>query len=344
MASPDRAASMRSMRICDVTGVRMSLRQPKLKPVIFVSHTGNDEFIQLLRMYLGDCDVVVSDWRDQAGLLIAKKVREDISRADLVVIVLTEPALRSAWVQQEIGFALGQEKKVVPVLEHLDTSTSDTLPALLVGVEWERYVKTAIPESALRTAMRVSQMLQEDLVRVFRTDWEYRQWWVTMDERLYATENLYWATPHDTWAWLMAHTDQVPTDLKYRVLIRGDLEFDRTTVSSHYSEEEVVFGVRELSGIEETCVIGSLVVHTLWEPDFQEMLDHFLQTAPSGEQLIRWYSDFAHRDTRIEVRVSLDASRAASHRRRLDVLFEKYSRDRASHPIHFTPSSSALRP
>ena len=212
---------------------------------------------------------------------------------------------------------------MIPVLDP-DTPAGPTLPALLVGIEWEQYTKTAIQESALRTAVRVGQLLQEDLVRIFRTDWDHRQWWLTVDERAYATDTLYWATPHDTWSWLTAHSDQVPTDLAYHVLIRGDLAFDRTTVSSHYGPDDVVIGVRELSGIEETCVIGNLVVQTLWEPDFQDRLETFLETGPLGKDLIQWYGDFSRQDTRIEVRMSLDANRAASYRRRLDALFKKY--------------------
>jgi hypothetical protein len=86
-------------------------RHPKLKPVVFVSHSGNDEFVQALRSYLDDCDLLISDWQDKAGLSVADKVREDITRADLVVVVLTAPALESPWVQQEIGFAIGREKR-----------------------------------------------------------------------------------------------------------------------------------------------------------------------------------------------------------------------------------------
>jgi len=67
---------------------------------------------------------------------------------------------------------------VIPVLDP-DTPAGPTLPALLVGIEWEQYTKTAIQESALRTAVRVGQLLQEDLVRIFRTDWDHRQWWLT---------------------------------------------------------------------------------------------------------------------------------------------------------------------
>jgi hypothetical protein len=39
----------------------------KTKPVVFVSHSGELEFIQALRTYLLNCETVISDWRDESG-------------------------------------------------------------------------------------------------------------------------------------------------------------------------------------------------------------------------------------------------------------------------------------
>ena len=240
-----------------------------------------------------------------------------------MIVLLTEPALRSQWVHQEIGFAVGRARKVVPVLDP-DTPFGKELPALLAGTEWERYSKTAISESALRTAARVSQLLQEDPVKVFRSDWEYRQWWLTVDPRDYTVDTCYWATPHDTWSWLMAHADEEQRDVVYKTLIRGDLTFDQRTADSYYDPQEVVRGVHELSAIEEVAVFGSLTVEVFWEPGFQAAMDDFLGLSPSGEQLIAWFNEIAHKPTRIEVRMSMDPERAASHRRRLDALFRMH--------------------
>jgi len=301
----------------------------KTRPVVFVSHRGDAVFIQALRTYLSNCDVVVSDWRDRSGDSVAEKVREDISNADLVIILLTESAFQSHWVQQEIGFALGRGRKVIPVFDP-EASFGKQLPAFLAGTEWERYSKTAPAESALRTAVRASQLLQEDLVKVFRTYWDYRQWWATVDPRDYTADRCYWATPHDTWSWLMAHSEEEQREVPYKTLIRGDLDFDLRTVKAYYETDEAVCGVHELSAIQEVVVFGNLSFEIFWEPDFWSIVDDFLRGQPSGEELISWHSDFSHRPTRIEVRMNMDSDRAAGHRRRLDVLFKRHTGPPAS--------------
>ncbi len=96
-------------------------------------------------------------------------------------------------------------------------------------------------------------------------------------------------------------------------------------METYYNEDdEVVYGVRELSAIEEVAVIGNLTVETLWEPDFWEEVDTFLQKAPAGHEVLAWFNRFSDKPTRIEVRLSMDRSRAASHRHRLDSLYRRY--------------------
>ena len=295
----------------------------KTKPVVFVSHSGCNDYLNALCRYLPECEVVISDWRDKAGTQLAQEVREDIVRSDLVVVVLTDRAVASAWVNQEIGFAIGSGKRILPVL------CGAQLPALLMGIAWEAYEPSSVEASALRAALRIARLLQEDVTRVFGTYHDYREWWTTVDERMFTKDKCYWATPHDTWVWIMAHVEQ-EHDSPWRTLIRGGLDFDRLTLQTHYEGEEAVCGVELLSAFEEVAVLGALSVETLWEPAACRELDIFLRSKPGIDELFRWYRDASHRPTTIEVRLVLDESRAARHRHRLDWLFEQYSNPKAS--------------
>ncbi len=53
----------------------------------------------------------------QPGRSIAEKVKDAIASADALVVLLTRNGRRSAYVQQEIGFAEAKGKLVVPLVE-----------------------------------------------------------------------------------------------------------------------------------------------------------------------------------------------------------------------------------
>jgi hypothetical protein len=302
---------------------RMSYRT-KNKPVVFVAHSGCEEYLHALNRYLPEYEITVSDWGDKSGTNLAQKITSDITRADLVAVLLTVAACTSAWVNQEIGFALGLGKKVLPILEG---GESTKLPGLLGAAEWEVYEPTSLEASAMRAALRISKWLQEDLTRVFNRYHDYSEWWITVDERSFTDERCYWATPHDTWSWIMAHLN-IACDLEYRTLIRGDYEFDQSTLHTHYDPGEAVCGVAALSAFEEIAVFGALSVEVAWEPSFCAETDKFLREMPSVEALFRWYQDVSRRSTCIEVRMALDERRAARHRQRLDSLFDQHRKGR----------------
>jgi hypothetical protein len=71
----------------------------KKLPTLFVSHSGNSEFVQALRDDLPHFDFLVSDWKDNAGEIVAAKVQNDVAKADVVIVVLAGTAIHSSWVQ-----------------------------------------------------------------------------------------------------------------------------------------------------------------------------------------------------------------------------------------------------
>jgi nucleoside 2-deoxyribosyltransferase len=53
----------------------------------------------------------------QAGVQLSAKLKEHIEESDVLLAVLTARGTDSAWVHEEIGYALGKGKKVLPFVE-----------------------------------------------------------------------------------------------------------------------------------------------------------------------------------------------------------------------------------
>lgn len=62
-------------------------------------------------------ELYLAERSPQPGARVSDKVRRNIARADLVLALLTRRGVASAWVNQEIGLAVNQNKRIVPILE-----------------------------------------------------------------------------------------------------------------------------------------------------------------------------------------------------------------------------------
>jgi hypothetical protein len=294
----------------------------RTKPVIFLSHSGGTEFIDALTRSLPDCELLISDFRDQSGGILASKVQCDIRRADLLVLLFTENAVLSPWVHQEVGFACALEKKIIPVADV-------QLPAMLQGLEWEPYDPQRVEVVAMRTAMRIGALMREEFTRVFDTLLSYHQWWAMMNEGRFTDEPCIATSPHDIWPWLMPQ-ERLKRRVVYRHLIRGDFDFDRRTVALHSANgEEAVCAVGELADFEEVTVCGSVVVDTLLEHRFATDVDSFLRVSRTPEELVNWHAQASRRRTRIDVRVAYDERRSAALRERFEHLFALHDKPRS---------------
>jgi hypothetical protein len=87
---------------------------------VFLSHSTVDEELSqkvkaaieatgTARVYLAELDI-------QVGAVLADKLMAEVRRSDAVVLLFTKHAARSAFVHQEIGFAL-RDKPVLPLVE-----------------------------------------------------------------------------------------------------------------------------------------------------------------------------------------------------------------------------------
>lgn len=103
---------------------------------VFVSHSSKDRaWVELIRDETQgfDVDVYLHEYDAQPGGRLSDKLQAAIRRCDALVVLFTKNATSSTYVQQEIGYALGQKKVVVPLLEK---GVADRELAMLIGNEW----------------------------------------------------------------------------------------------------------------------------------------------------------------------------------------------------------------
>ena len=83
---------------------------------IFISYSEKDRGISHLLAYIleKDRNEVRMDKRIEPGERFDETIQYMITESDAVLLILTENAIKSAWVNQEIGFATALKKHIVP--------------------------------------------------------------------------------------------------------------------------------------------------------------------------------------------------------------------------------------
>jgi hypothetical protein len=85
-----------------------------------MSHSGADRlWVEWLAEQAGQIGIQVYlfEHDPQPGTYISEKIKQSISAADAVVVLMTSNSVQSAYVQQEIGFAEAQRKLIVPLVQ-----------------------------------------------------------------------------------------------------------------------------------------------------------------------------------------------------------------------------------
>lgn len=87
---------------------------------VFISHSVSDtglvyELDNILR--LNRIQTYVSEWDIQPGSHLPDKVAHAIDQCDCILALMTVDGARSAFVQQEIGYAKKAGKQIIPVVE-----------------------------------------------------------------------------------------------------------------------------------------------------------------------------------------------------------------------------------
>lgn len=100
-----------------------SARRTKYEYVVFLSHATHDKWIA--RVLCEKIEAVgVTTFRDdrdiEGGNAIPIAIRQAIRDADEVVVLLTPESIQRQWVLIEIAMASMAEKRIIPLLNHVD--------------------------------------------------------------------------------------------------------------------------------------------------------------------------------------------------------------------------------
>ena len=103
---------------------------------IFFSHGSTDyPFGELFKNQLEQMDsrVYLYEHDQQPGQDVVSKIQKRIEDSDITFVLLTKQSQSSSWVHQEIGYAEGINKPVIPFVE---SGTDPNTLAMLAGKEY----------------------------------------------------------------------------------------------------------------------------------------------------------------------------------------------------------------
>jgi hypothetical protein len=134
---------------------------------IFLSHATKDaDLVGRVARSIRNLGVKVflAEEDDRAGANVHKRIAAEIRASEIIVVLLTTESTKSAYVQQEIGYAKRDGKLILPLVT---SAAAQTDLAMLSGIEYI-LVESSQPDEALeRVAKRVKGIQQkraDDLV------------------------------------------------------------------------------------------------------------------------------------------------------------------------------------
>jgi hypothetical protein len=88
---------------------------------IFISYSNNDkDKVDLIIAELKDHQtlkaLVIANNREP-GTLLAEKVKNGIKNSKIIIPIITEKSISEQWINQEIGYATGLNKKIMPIIQ-----------------------------------------------------------------------------------------------------------------------------------------------------------------------------------------------------------------------------------
>ena len=107
---------------------------------VFISHcTADSVRVEQLRALFSAAGIqaYVCSNDVQPGRQLSEKLQREIQSSNAVLVIYTSAASSSAYVQQEIGFALRCKKLVVPFVDEASADNVDL--AMLAGIEQVRF-------------------------------------------------------------------------------------------------------------------------------------------------------------------------------------------------------------
>jgi hypothetical protein len=119
---------------------------------VFVSHASKDrEWVEWMTQQAGsNIEIYLAEHDLQLGKDLAIKIQSQISKSHAVIVFLTDATGTSAFVHQEVGWAMKANKLVIPVVQ--DGIGEDQL-GMLKGVEYLIF-DYSHPEAGQRSLMQ----------------------------------------------------------------------------------------------------------------------------------------------------------------------------------------------
>lgn len=127
---------------------------------IFLSHSSGDrEWVKWIASNADNIgiEVYLYEHDPQPGTLIADKIKQAIQNSDALIVLLTLNSQFSPYVQQEIGFAEANRKRIIPLVQ---PGIKNQSLAMLEGREHIRF-DLYDPQNALSTLLRHLQQLKK---------------------------------------------------------------------------------------------------------------------------------------------------------------------------------------
>ncbi|MGI0102769.1 MAG: toll/interleukin-1 receptor domain-containing protein [Nitrosotalea sp.] len=108
---------------------------------VFVSHSFNEDdqkLASILKNKLKEYDVraYLAEKEKRYGYIISNKIREELLKCFCVVVILTKNSTISASVNQELGYAMGINKEIIPLVKD---EVKDVVGVLLKDIEGEEF-------------------------------------------------------------------------------------------------------------------------------------------------------------------------------------------------------------
>jgi hypothetical protein len=129
---------------------------------VFLSHSTSDR--ELVEDILGAvqpfAEVYCTEFDGKAGENVHEKIQQKIRESDLLVVLLTSVAIDSNYVHQEVGFAKGAGRLVVPIVA---TGIASDKLGMLQGIEYISLDSSASAEAVSRLGKRIDDLRQKSL-------------------------------------------------------------------------------------------------------------------------------------------------------------------------------------
>jgi hypothetical protein len=133
---------------------------------VFLSHSSRDEaLVEPIRAQASaiEVDVYLHELHPEPGATLSAKISEAIKSSDALIVLITPNTVVSPYVNQEIGYALGQSLPIIPLVT---PGVAGEQLAMLEGVEYVVFDPDRPHEALTHLTARLHSMQATKVARV----------------------------------------------------------------------------------------------------------------------------------------------------------------------------------